>query len=167
MIQTERFHLRALRESDATERYLGWFSNDAVVRHISAAAATRGLSDLREYIRAREGRDDVVFFGIFDRTTGLHIGNVKYEPVDTLRGYAIMGILIGDVSYRGQRVAQEVLMASAQWLKAERGITQIVLGVSHDNVGAIRAYEQSGFVREDSPYMPGPHEGYLTMVRHQ
>jgi ribosomal-protein-alanine N-acetyltransferase len=167
VLDTERFRLRALRETDATERYLGWFRNDAVVRHISAATTTRELSDLREYIRARQGRDDVVFLGIFDQTTGLHVGNIKYEPVDTRLGYAIMGILIGDAAYRGQGVAQEVLKASAEWLKAQRGIAQIILGVSHDNAGAIGAYERSGFVREDSPYMPGPHQGYLTMVRHQ
>lgn len=165
-LDTERFHLRELVVEDATERYLGWFADPAAAKHIAAATDTRALSDLRSYIRARIGRDDVLFLGIFDRATGLHIGNIKYEPVDSDLGYAIMGILVGDPAYRGKGVAPEVLKASAQWLKAQRGITQIVLGVSHDNPGAVRAYELAGFVPEASPHMPGPHDTYLTMVLH-
>lgn len=165
-IDTERFHLRELREDDATERYLGWLGDAAATKYIAAAAAAKGLSDLRDYIRARTGREDVLFLGIFDKSSGVHIGNLKYEPVDSALGYAIMGILVGDPTYRGKGVAPEVLKTSAQWLKANRRITQIVLGVSHDNPAAIRAYELAGFVAEDSPHMPGPHHGYATMVLH-
>jgi RimJ/RimL family protein N-acetyltransferase len=164
-IDTGRFHLRELREDDATERYLGWLGDAAAMKYITAAAVTKELSDLRLYIRARIGRDDVLFLGIFEKSSGAHIGNIKYEPVDSAKGFAIMGILIGDPQYRGKGVAPEVLKASARWLRAERAITQIVLGVSHDNAAAIRAYQQAGFVIEGSPFIPGPRSGYATMVQ--
>ena len=165
-ICSARFHLRELALADVTERYLQWFRDAQAAKYIVAAADTRALSDLRQYVRERIDRSDVLFLGIFDRATGLHIGNIKYEPVNSEQGYAIMGILIGDPSYRGQGVAGEVLQASARWLRDHRHITQIVLGVDTDHAAAIRAYQAVGFVLEDTPHIPGPHPDSVTMVLH-
>jgi len=153
-IATERFLLRPLTEKDVTGRYLRWLRDSDSKRFITAAAHTKMLSDLREYVSDRIGRDDILFLGIFERTTGLHIGNIKYEPVNSELGYAIMGILIGDTAYRGKRVTAEVLASSAQWLKRHRNIKQILLGVSKDNVAAIRAYKKVGFVLSKSEFLP-------------
>jgi [ribosomal protein S5]-alanine N-acetyltransferase len=163
-IDTPRFRLRALTLDDVTERYLGWFRDTDAARHIASARDTRALADLSAYVAARLNRDDVLFLGIFDRATGEHIGNLKYEPVNAVEGYAIMGILIGEPEYRGRGVGTEVLVASARWLRDHRHITQIVLGVSTTNERAIRSYQAAGFAIEDSPHMPGPHPEYHTMV---
>jgi ribosomal-protein-alanine N-acetyltransferase len=147
VITTERFILRELRESDVSTRYLGWFSDPATTASISAAAGTHSLEDLREYLRARSGRTDVLFLGIFLRETNLHIGNIKYEPLDSVSGRAVMGILIGDPAFRGKGVAQEVLRASGAWLREHRGIRTISLGVHSANPAAVAAYERVGFQR--------------------
>lgn len=95
-IISERFLLRPLTESDVTERYLEWLSDSDAKKFITAAATTKKIEDLRDYVRERIDREDVLFLGIFEKGTGLHIGNIKYEPVNSELGYAIMGILIGD-----------------------------------------------------------------------
>jgi RimJ/RimL family protein N-acetyltransferase len=162
-IQTERFILRPLAVTDVSERYLGWLGDVTAKRYITAAATTQALADLERYVGERAGRDDVVFLGIFTKG-GSHIGNIKYEPVDSTAGFAIMGVLIGDPDYRGKGVTSEVLKASAEWLREHRAVTQIVLGVSADNHAAIRAYEKAGFVVASTPYIPKPAPGHLTMV---
>ena len=152
-IATPRFVLRDLRQEDITPRYLEWFVDPAAQKHITAASSTHTLAQLRAYLAARTGRDDVLFLGIFDRTSGLHIGNVKYEPVDRTRGYAVMGILVGDPEFRGRGVAGEVIAASSRWLQAHGGIREIILGVHRDNTAAIQAYERVGFVVEPTPHV--------------
>jgi RimJ/RimL family protein N-acetyltransferase len=165
-IVSERFLLRPLVESDATERYLGWLRDANAGRFISTATQTQNLGDLRQYIAVRCGRDDVLFLGIFERDTGKHIGNVKYEPIVRESAHAVMGILVGQPEYRGRDVAREVLDASARWLSAHRGVREIVLGVSADNPAAIRAYEKAGFAIAETAHLPDPPNGVLTMVRH-
>jgi ribosomal-protein-alanine N-acetyltransferase len=150
MILTERFLLRPLTENDATERYLSWLDDTDAKKFITVAEKTKSLSDLKEYVRDQIGHDDILFLGIFEKNTGLHIGNIKYDPVNTALGYAIMGMLIGDSAYRGKGVAAEILSASAQWLKEHRNIKQILLGVSTDNAAAIHAYEKVGFMISDT-----------------
>jgi len=163
-LATDRFVLRELTPADATPTYLGWFDNATTARYITSAARMQELSALREYISARRGRDDVWFLGIFDGETGAHIGNIKYEPVDTRLGYAVMGILIGAAEARGRGVTGEVLRATGAWLKAHRGIREIVLGVDDDNTAAIRAYTKVGFVMGPTPHIPLTTNGVSTMI---
>jgi [ribosomal protein S5]-alanine N-acetyltransferase len=150
MISTKRFLLRPLVENDATERYLSWLDDADAKKYITVAEKTKCLSDLKQYVRDRIDRGDILFLGIFDKNTGLHIGNIKYEPVNSELGYAIMGLLIGDPAYRGKGVAAEILSASGQWLKEHKKIKQILLGVSTDNAAAISVYEKVGFEISDT-----------------
>jgi len=164
LIQTERFLLKTLKEEDVSDRYLGWLNNEEVRSFITAAKKTSTLLSLREYVVTQSARQDAVFLGIFAKENSLHIGNIKYQPVDSQKGYAVMGILIGDPAYRGLGVASEAIKESAIWLKNNRKIDQIVLGVSKDNVAAIRAYEKVGFQIAATPHIPMCAEDALTMV---
>jgi [ribosomal protein S5]-alanine N-acetyltransferase len=165
-IETPRFDLRPLTVGDVSERYLGWLRDPEAERYISSSVTTRDLDDLRAYVQARVDRPDVLFLGIFDKATGLHVGNIKYEPLNREAGYAVMGILIGDPAYRGTGVAQEVLEASAVWLKAHHGIDEVILTVDAGHERAIRAYEAAGFAMGESAHYPRV-GGVVSMVRRQ
>ena len=152
-INTYRFILREIKEEDANETYLSWLRDPLLVKYITAAGTQNDLSNLKQYIRERVGRNDVLFLGIFDATSGQHIGNLKYEPVNSELGYAIMGIMIGEVTYRGKGVAKEVITASSKWLSENRNINEILLGVHTENTPAIKAYENMGFKDSDTPFI--------------
>jgi ribosomal-protein-alanine N-acetyltransferase len=153
MITSARFFLRPLTVDDVNDRYLDWFRAPGGERIASAGAMT-SLPRLRDYVRDKAGRSDVLFLGIFDRETRQHVGNVKFEPVDSDKGYAVFGIFIGEEAARGQGVAGEVLDACGAWLRAERAINRILLGVAIDNHAAIRAYEKVGFRVGETEHLP-------------
>jgi ribosomal-protein-alanine N-acetyltransferase len=161
LLSTERFGLRPLRIEDATAEYLRWLSDAAFV---AVSAGDQDLDDLREFIRRRQDRTDVLFLAIVDLATGRHIGNIKYEPVDEAQGYATMGILIGDADFQGRGVAAEVLRGSAHWLQANRRISTIVLGVDRQHSRAIRAYEKVGFVAGSTPHLRCTSPDQMSMV---
>jgi len=153
VIETTRFRLRPLTVADVSPRYLSWLSEDHVLRFINGATGDHQLEKLKSYVSHREGREDVLFLGIFTYA-GEHIGNIKYEPIDYRSGAAVMGILIGEVAWLSKGVAVEVIHASAMWLREHHSITQIALGVDHDNIAGIRAYEKLGFVKEEHLLVP-------------
>jgi [ribosomal protein S5]-alanine N-acetyltransferase len=165
-IETARFELRRLTTADVNERYLGWLRDPQAERYITAATTTRDLDELRAYVRARVDRPDVLFLAIVDKATGLHVGNIKYEPLDRESGYAVMGLLIGDPEYRGRGVAREVLEASTAWLKVHHGIDEVILTVDAAHDRAIRAYEAAGFAIGSSPHYPAS-AGVMSMIRRQ
>ena len=164
-IVTPRFLLRSLIPDDASERYGSWLDEDTARRFIAGAADPHDMTSLRAYIAEKNDRDDTLFLGIFALESGEHIGNIKYEPIDVERRYAVMGILIGDPSWRGKGVAQEVIEASADWLRANLNIAEIVLGVSRDNAPGIRAYEKAGFSHTTSQGILTDSATSLVMVR--
>ncbi len=163
-IQTERFLLRTIKEEDVTPTYLNWLQDGASNKFISSASPDVAMADLRQFIIDRNDRDDIIFLAIIDSVNGVHIGNIKYEPVNTSEGYAVMGILIGDENYRGKNVAGEVIINSAKWLKENLGIKMIWLGVHLDNSPAIKAYQKIGFFIADTLYIKKVSDDFHTMV---
>jgi ribosomal-protein-alanine N-acetyltransferase len=164
-IDTPRFFLRPLTPDDATVHYINWLRDQTAQRFIVAAKDTSDLETLRQYIAEKSACPDILFLGIFLNADGRHIGNIKYEPIDSVEGYAIMGILIGDTEWRGQGVAPEVLDASIEWLKTHRNINEIVLDVKRDNVAAINAYQKAGFKIESTHRFQYDAERSIAMVR--
>jgi ribosomal-protein-alanine N-acetyltransferase len=161
IISTTRFILKPLTLNDVTDRYASWLSDSTSGKFILARFYG---SDLKKYVSERSNRDDVLFLGIFNKIDGLHIGNIKYEPIDSQQSYAVMGILIGDAAWRGKGVAREVILASATWLHKNKKIDQIVLGVSKSNNAAIQAYQKIGFVEKPSKYVPNINNKNKIMV---
>ena len=147
MIETQRFILRPLCVNDVTDQYFSWLQDIAAQRFIINASLQKNLDDLRTYVAERESRDDILFLGIFTRS-GDHIGNLKYEAINIETGSTIMGILIGETSWRGKGVALEVINASAIWLKSNKNIKRIELGVNMQNQAGIKAYKKLGFVEK-------------------
>lgn len=162
-ICTERFLLRPLVPTDATERYLSWLTDPATQQFIINAQQQQ-LSELASYIASKSNRADVLFLGIFDKGYGVHIGNIKFEPLDAGKGYATMGMLIGDTLWRGKGVAGEVLKATGKWLLENRSVRQMLLGVAVANTPAIKAYEKVGFVITDTPYIRFTEPGNIAMA---
>lgn len=166
LVETARFYLRGLTVADVSDEYLSWIRDQNSNRFIETADPTYDLDSLRSYVAQREHKSDVVFFGIFVRGTNQHIGNIKFEPIDSLDGSATMGILIGNRGWRGKGVAGEVLEACGQWLFDEHGIAKILLGVDSNNKAGIRAYLKAGFRADHGRGFAEGESGNPWMVRH-
>ncbi|MFY8350052.1 GNAT family N-acetyltransferase [Pseudoalteromonas sp. SSM20] len=152
-ISTERFVLRPLTVADASERYLSWFEDITTQQFIAQRADS--TKQLKNYILEKAQAKNCLFMGIF--AEDVHIGNIKYEPIDFVKREATMGILIGDPKWRGRGVAGEVISATAQYLRRKFDINSILLGVECENIAAISAYKKLGFViykeTDDGLYM--------------
>ena len=146
VIETNRFLLRTLLASDVNARYLGWINDPNKNQYILYSSRERSIEEIQNYVSKKIEDDSVMFLGIFLCESGEHIGNIKYEPIDFNISVATMGILVGEPNWRGKGVAGEVIKASSKFLKKTFGIKYINLGVSRNNLAAIRAYEKLGFV---------------------
>ena len=148
VLQTDRLLIRPLAIEDVGDRYLSWFGGDGA-NYVSPVGT---LDELKSYVEEKVSKPDVLFLGIFERYTLLHIGNIKFEPVDVAHGIAVLGVFIGDPQFRGKGVLGEVVTATGFWLR-NRGIREIWLGVDLTNTAAIRAYKKAGFHLGNTPYI--------------
>jgi RimJ/RimL family protein N-acetyltransferase len=145
-LESDRFILRPIEIPDISDSYIDWFDDDDVKKYIAFNSREDIRDSLEKYILKYLKKDNALFLGIFDKISGLHIGNLKYEPICKKEHYAVLGILIGDKNYRGKGVAAEVIKESGIWLKINMGIRKVTLGVDKSNTPAIRAYKKCGFI---------------------
>lgn len=138
-----RVYLRLLTPRDATATYASWLNDPEVNAYLETKRAT--VDTLREYIEKKSAQSDTEFYGIFLREDDRHIGTVKLEPIDKMRGYAQIGILIGDKREWGKGYAAEVMQLLIEYCFGPLGLTEVRLGVLAQNENAIQVYEKLGF----------------------
>jgi RimJ/RimL family protein N-acetyltransferase len=155
-LSSPRFYLRDLTLADVSDVYLAWMNDSIAMQFIESSSETRTINNLINYLENRINKDNVRFFGIFCKKTNLHIGNIKYEPIDFEDSYAIMGVLIGDKLFRGVGAFGEVYSTSSRYIAHSYGIKTIYAGVDRNNISAIQAYKKNGFVIADVAPVPVP-----------
>ena len=160
-INTKRFLLKSLQVEDVSEKYVGWIRESAKEGFILHDKAN--LSLLKSYVEDINLKKDVLFLGIYSKDSGEHIGNIKYEPIDLVKQYCIMGILIGEKYWRSKAVASEVIHTTAIYLKDTLGIKNIYLGVHKSNIVAVKTYKKIGFKEKPTKYIPIVENDAMTM----
>jgi RimJ/RimL family protein N-acetyltransferase len=145
VIKSERCYLRKLSVNDDLTNYLYWMQTPSNNPFILSAALSYDLNQLKNFINTCNNQSDVNLFGIFTNKDGIHIGNIKFDEINSLNKSAKFGILIGDKNFRGKGFAKEAIIASVLWLKDNYDIETIKLGVDIKNISAINLYLKLGF----------------------
>ncbi len=167
ILSTDRFLLKPLNINDVSKNYCFWLRSKKYSDYIVSSDSSTTKKDLELYITNCRDRKDVLFLGIFVKKNGAHIGNIKYDSIDTVNGSAVMGILIGDDEWNSKGVSKEVILNSALWLKNNLGIKIIALGVSGNNIPAVKAYRKIGFKEADTDIVKddtSPTKFFMKMV---
>lgn len=164
LVLTERLCIRTLNYTDDLTLYLHWMrdSNNSFIKSINTSYS---LADLYTYVKEKDKSEYALLLGLFDISSDQHIGNIKFEPIVQEKKYAVMGIFIGNVNYRGIGITQEVIVNSFKKVLINFGIEKIILGVSKNNLGAISAYYKCGFIVTDNPVL-NLDNGSIEMVLH-
>lgn len=142
-IEGKRIYLRTLTAKDASNRYYSWINDREINKYLESKKTT--IADLHKYIKIRFNDPNSLFFGIFLKNKDIHIGNVKLEPIDFNVKKATLGILIGDKNYWNKGFATEALKILKDFAFNKLNLDEINLGVNKENIGAVKAYEKSGF----------------------
>ncbi len=142
-IENQRIYLRVLTVNDASDKYCSWINDSEVNKYLVSKRITK--EDLKIYIHEKYNQPDCLFFGIFLKENGEHIGNIKLEPIDFKKKIATLGMLIGVKNYWGKGYATETLKTLISYSFNILDLEEINLGLLKQNIGALKAYEKSGF----------------------
>ena len=140
---SERLVLRTMTTDDATETYAGWLNSPEVNLYLETKSAT--IEELVDYIKEKNAKGDTLFFGIFLKEEGTHIGTIKLEPIEPDKNRATIAIMIGDKEQWGKGYAGESMQLLIDWCFEDLGFDTMELGAIGKNTAAIHAYEKLGF----------------------
>ena len=141
--ETERFTVRSLRSSDASERYLGWIADSAIMEPLNMPARKLSSGDLKKHISGFDNRTRFLL-GMFDKSSGLHFG-IYLVDILALHRLARLQYLIGDREYRKIGAFRETARTLVTHLFERRGIEKITAQVNAGNVASAKGLQTIGF----------------------
>lgn len=147
-LEGEKVVLRSISEDDVTQRYLNFLNDKEVSKFLDAGRKEHSIDDLKSYVKEKISKEDCVFLVVMDKESGLHIGNIKIEPIDYDNRKAEIGIMIGDKNFWGKGYGAEAMRIAVKFCFQDLDLNRVTLGVIEDNIQAIKAYKKVGFVLE-------------------
>ena len=166
-IQGSKIYLRPLERTDLNDTYLGWLNDAEVTRYLETGAFPATAQDLEKFYQGVTGSKTEVIFAIADKKSHRHIGNVKLGPINWIHRRAMFGIMIGDKSFWGKGVGQEVTRLMVEYGFYRLNLHRIGLGVYAEHESAVRCYEVAGFKIEgkfrDEMFQDGKYKDRLWM----
>ncbi len=145
-IDSDRLLFRVLNKQDVSERYVGWLSDPEINQYLETPRYVTQTKDLCEKFVLDMKKDPASYlFGIFDKMTMEHLGNIKLGFINTYHQRAQLSLFIGEKSCWGKGYGSESIKCITQWgfdtLKLER----IEAGCYDNNIGSLRAFLKVGY----------------------
>jgi ribosomal-protein-alanine N-acetyltransferase len=142
---TKNFNLRTLHpEIDDLKNYLTWLRDINSNQYIESSDENYTLEKLIMYIKDKNNSPAALLLGIFEKSSNIHIGNIKIEPINFSKE-AWLGIMIGEQDYRNKGYGTEILKHGLEFSKKKYNLKKMCLGVNINNEPAMRTYKKIGF----------------------
>ena len=146
MIQGEHIYLRPIEDGD-TDRIVAWRNQERVRNNfIYQKPFTR--EGHQNWMRTKVAAGEVVQFIICEKDTGRPVGSVYFRDIDRENQKAEYGIFIGEADAAGKGIGTETARLAVAYARDELKLHKLMLRVFADNVGAVKSYENAGFVKE-------------------
>ena len=149
-IDSQRLVLRSLHpKSDNLSHYLSWMRDVENNLFIESVKKDMTLGELQSYISHKNRSEDALLLGIFEKSSKMHVGNVKLESISSGQD-ACLGMLIGSREMRGKLFGYDAISILADFAKKEYLLISIYLGVDIRNLAAVKLYQKVGFIPENT-----------------
>jgi len=119
-IATDKYVLRPLTESDASDRCASWMSDAEVTYMLNAPARSMTKADVAKYIKTFDQKTHLLL-GVFDQQSGRHIGFFTID-VDGARSQGLVNLLIGEPEFRNHGVLSNVRRQFAEYFFETLGL---------------------------------------------
>jgi len=141
-------YLRALEKSDLTGNLYQWANDLNVTYYMFMGTYPNTIERIwEEYEPLLKSKNDVVM-AVIDRHNDTHIGNVGLYSINWISRSAEFRIVIGEKRYWSKGYGTEATRLTLIYGFDKLNLNKIWLGVNEQNLGAVRAYEKSGFSHE-------------------
>lgn len=145
-VQSQRFLIRTLSESDVNDEYVCWLNDDEVTRFLNSRGKRRTREDIVKYV-VKHDNISSFHLGVFVKETKKHIGNYSIY-CDFANSVAQINVLIGDRAWWKQGVVVETRAALLDFLFDELEIGKVCGTPYARNLAAVYNYQAQGFKLE-------------------
>lgn len=159
--ESARLTFRPLTAADCGEAYLGWLNDPAVNRYLETRHSEQSIASIRSFVDGVNARENEHLFGMFRKTDGAHIGNIKVGPISAIHRRGDVSLFIGDRTAWGQGFATEAIAAVSRFAFDVLDVKKLASGMYADNLGSFHAFLKAGYKQEGHRRQHGMIDGSL------
>ena len=137
-------YLRPLEMIDVTDEYISWMNDANLSKFIPAMTFPSVRESVEKYVSGHVGNRDVIFFAIIEKSSGIHIGNIKLGPINWVSRNAEFGRLIGLREFRSKGYGAEAVALLLHYSFNVINMNKIFAGCLRSNVSAISSNKKAG-----------------------
>ena len=147
MLKNEyEIYLRPLKESDISERYLKWFSDNTITEFLEVHGLKK--KDCVDYLKLGINSKEYFLFAIVSKEKNLHIGNIKIGPIKNKHAISDLVTVIGDKKYWGKGIASKAIIKAKEIAFNIAGLRKLSASIDSSNVNSLKAYQRAGLTIE-------------------
>lgn len=144
-LESELIFLKKLDYLDITDAYICWMNDAEVNKFMETRFFPHSRKDIENFIDNISNSNDSLIFGIFDKSTSKHIGNIKLGLINWVHRKANVSLFIGDKDYWGKGYASEAIKSINNYAFDILNLHKLEAGAYVDNIASIKAFEKNGF----------------------
>ena len=146
IIYGSTFYLGPIQLNHVDSTYISWLKNPQVNKFLEIRHHTVTVDSQKVYVADCNNSTNTYLVGIFNND--ILIGTLKVGPINYLYLTSEIGIMIGDSSFWGKRIASESIGLIVNWAKQNLKLRKVTAGAYATNIGSIKSFLANNFVRE-------------------
>lgn len=146
IIEGQKIYLRSLNEEDV-HVMTNWVNNQNITQYLNFEPPISEEEEHDWLIAVNQSETDLVF-GIVEKGSNSHIGNIGLHHIDQKIGDTDIGIFIGEVNQQGKGYGTEALQFAVAYACRELRLKIIHAPIFASNARSIALFEKVGFKKE-------------------
>ncbi len=164
VLKSDRLILKILTPHDCHAEYVQWLNDEEINQYLEIRHTLHSLLAVQDFVEEQENNPNVFLFGIYEKDTMLHIGNIKLGPIHSKYKYADISYFIGKKSSQGRGLAKEAIALVCQFAFTSLKLRKLCAGCYGANEGSVKILKKSGFKEEGCLREMFPYKEHFTSL---
>ena len=141
LIENNLIFLRKLSLEDNLDAYLSWINDKDTTAYLRKRKK-QSINDLKDYIHHNLNSSNYLC-GIFQKSNGLHVGNVLLSDIDEDNKHCDIGIFVGK-DFWGEGIGTSAVALMTDYAFNVLKMHKVIAGAVKENIGSSKLFEKSG-----------------------
>lgn len=141
----EKIYLKLLNVDDVTQNYINWLNDSEINEFLECRWKNHTFEEVKDYVKNISDSSSDYMFGIFNKDTNEHIGNIKIGDINQIHRYANIGLVIGNKKSWGKGYGAEAITLITRYAKNELNLNKLIAGIYENNIGSYKAFLKAGY----------------------
>ena len=146
--KSDRLDFSTLTPDMVGQSYPDSLNNPEINQFLETRHKEQNIESCKNYIEECNLDDSCQLFGVFLRSNGSHIGNVKIGYINWLYKTGQISLVIFDQSLSGQGFGFEIVHSATKYAFNELMLEKVEAGAYMANKASIRVFEKVGYKKE-------------------